>query len=98
MASHWRFAMVRHSVTMLAALAALAVSAHVGAQAPVFKTEKVDIKGDGGTDYVSVEASSGRVFVSRSTHVMVVEGATGKVVGDIQNTPGVHGVGIASKA
>jgi DNA-binding beta-propeller fold protein YncE len=30
--------------------------------------------------------------------VMVVEGATGKVVGDIPNTPGVHGVGIATRA
>jgi len=38
------------------------------------------------------------VFVSRSTHMMVVDGATGKVVGDIPNTPGVHGAGIATKA
>jgi DNA-binding beta-propeller fold protein YncE len=29
---------------------------------------------------------------------MVVDGATGKVIGDIQNTPGVHGVGVATKA
>ena len=38
------------------------------------------------------------MFVSRSTHMMVVEGATGKVLGDIPNTPGVHGAGIATKA
>ena len=68
------------------------------AQAPKFKVEKFDIKGDGGTDYVSVESATGHVFVSRGTHVMVVEGSTGKVLGDIQNTPGVHGVGIATKA
>jgi len=30
--------------------------------------------------------------------MMVVEGATGKVLGDIANTPGVHGAGIATKA
>ncbi len=30
--------------------------------------------------------------------MMVVEGATGKVLGDIPNTPGVHGAGIATKA
>jgi DNA-binding beta-propeller fold protein YncE len=29
---------------------------------------------------------------------MVVDGATGRVLGDIPNTPGVHGVGIAAKA
>ena len=63
-----------------------------------FKVEKYDIKGDGGTDYIAVEAATGRAFVSRSTHVMVVDGATGKVVGDIANTPGVHGAGIATKA
>ncbi len=33
-----------------------------------------------------------------ATHMMVVEGATGKVLGDIPNTPGVHGAGIATKA
>ena len=73
------------------------VAAPVMAQAQNFKAEKFDIKGDGGTDYVSVEAATGRVFVSRGDHMMVVEGATGKVVGDIPNTPGVHGAGIATK-
>jgi DNA-binding beta-propeller fold protein YncE len=78
-----------------AVLLALGVTA---AAAPTFKTEKFDIKGDGGTDYVTVESATGRVFVSRGTHMMVVDGATGKVAGDIQNTPGVHGAGIATKA
>src|SRR5215831_7896449 len=67
-------------------------------RAQTFKVEKFDIKGDGGTDYVAVEPATGRVFVSRATHMMVVEGATGKVVGDIPNTPGVHGAGIATAA
>jgi DNA-binding beta-propeller fold protein YncE len=65
--------------------------------AQTFKVAKFDIKGEGGTDYVVAEAATGRVFVSRATHVMVVEGATGKVLGDIPNTPGVHGTGIVSK-
>src|SRR5882762_10236851 len=59
------------------------------ADAQTFKVEKFDIKGDGGTDYVAVEAATGRVFVSRGDHMMVVDGATGKVLGDIPNTPGV---------
>jgi DNA-binding beta-propeller fold protein YncE len=66
--------------------------------AQTFKVDKFDIHGDGGTDYVSVESATGRVFVSRTSHVMVVEGATGRVLGDIPNTPGVHGAGIATKA
>jgi DNA-binding beta-propeller fold protein YncE len=66
-------------------------------KAQTFKTEKFDIKGDGGTDYVAVEPATGRVFVSRATHMIVVDGKTGKVLGDIPNTPGVHGAGIATK-
>ena len=81
---------------------AVLLTASFAAPSPVtaqtFKVEKFDIKGDGGTDYVAVEAATGRVFVSRGTHMMVVEGATGKVLGDIPNTPGVHGAGIATKA
>jgi hypothetical protein len=82
----------------LAALAAITLAAPAVGHAQTFKVEKFDIKGDGGTDYVAVEAATGRVFVSRGTHMMVVDGATGKVVGDIPNTPGVHGAGIATKA
>src|SRR4051812_1512703 len=66
--------------------------------AQTFKVEKYDIKGDGGTDYVAVESATGRVFVSRANHMMVVEGSTGKVLGDILNTPGVHGAGMATKS
>src|SRR6185312_4202786 len=84
---------VRHAVICLAILAAPGFSA-----AQTFKVQKFDIKGDGGTDYVAVEAATGRVFVSRGTHMMVVDGATGKVVGDIPDTPNVHGAGIATKA
>jgi len=79
-------------------LSALTLAATSTAYAQQFSVQKFDIKGDGGTDYVAVEAATGRVFVSRATHMMVVDGATGKVVGDIPNTPGVHGAGIATKA
>ena len=90
--------MTRNSLTALAVLfaASLAVPNHGNAQ--TFKVEKFDIKGDGGTDYIAVEAATGHVFVSRGTHMMVVEGNTGKVLADIPNTPGVHGAGIATKA
>src|SRR3954470_8340249 len=91
-----RSPMTRRLITALAVLLVSGVAAPKG-QAQTFKVEKHDIKGDGGTDYVAVEPATGRVFVSRATHVMVVAGATGKVLGDIPNTPGVHGVGIATK-
>jgi DNA-binding beta-propeller fold protein YncE len=74
-----------------------ALAAARPAPAQTFKVDKFDIKGDGGTDYVAVEPATGRVFVSRSTHMMVVVGATGKVVGDILNTPGVHGAAMVTR-
>jgi hypothetical protein len=90
--------MARRSLAALAVLFASGFAAPTIGSAQTFKVEKYDIKGDGGTDYVAAEAATGRVFVSRGTHMMVVEGATGKVLGDIPNTPGVHGAGIATKA
>jgi len=90
--------MTTRSLTAAATmLASTFVAPHIG-YAQTFKAEKFDIKGDGGTDYVAAEAATGRVFVSRATHMMVVEGASGKVLGDIANTPGVHGAGIATKS
>ena len=83
---------------LLATLLVSACMAVIVLAQQTFKVEKFDIKGEGGTDYVTAEAGTGRVFVSRASHVMVVDGPTGKVLGDIPDTPGVHGVGIASKA
>ena len=89
--------MKRCVLTVLLVLVVAGFGAPRVGSAQTFKVEKFDIKGDGGTDYVAVEAATGRVFVSRSTHMMVVEGATGKVLADIPNTPGVHGAGLVTK-
>jgi DNA-binding beta-propeller fold protein YncE len=85
-------------ILILVGLCLAAAARPLSAGAQTFTVEKFDIKGDGGTDYVAVEPATGRVFVSRSTHMMVVDGASGRVVGDIPNTPGVHGAGFSTKA
>jgi DNA-binding beta-propeller fold protein YncE len=90
--------MKRYLLNVLAVVSLCGFAAPVIGNAQTFKVEKFDIKGDGGTDYVAVEPATGRVFVSRATHMMVVDGPTGKVVGDIADTPGVHGAGMATKA
>ena len=66
--------------------------------AQTFTVAKYSIGGDGGTDYLTAEPGTGRVFVSRSTHVMVIDGATGKVTGDIPDTPRNHGIALAPKS
>src|ERR1700737_4220915 len=90
--------MTRQILAACAFLVAASLAAPRAADAQSFKVEKFDIKGGGGAGSGAVEAGTGRVFVSRASHMMVVEGATGKVLGDISNTPGVHGAGLATKA
>lgn len=79
---------------MLLTLASLAATAqtHWG----VVKT--FPIGGDGGWDYVTVDAPGHRLFVTRTTHTMVVDSASGKVLGDITGQKGSHGVAIVAKA
>jgi len=67
------------------------------APAQSFKVTRFEIGGEGGTDYVTAEPGTGRVFVSRGTHAMVVDGSTGKVLGDIPDTPRMHGIGLVAK-
>jgi DNA-binding beta-propeller fold protein YncE len=87
------------SLTSLASLLAVAAVAWpIAAGAQAFKVARYTIGGEGGTDYLTAEPGTGRVFVSRSTHVMVVDGATGKVLGDIPNTPRNHGIALAPKS
>src|ERR1051326_4153452 len=58
---------------------------------------KYKLGGDGGWDYITYDAKGNRVFISRSTHVMVVDASTGNVIGDIPDTQGVHGIAIADE-
>jgi len=79
------------------AAAACTIALASGASSQTYKTQKFNIGGEGNFDYLTADAASGRVFVSRGTHVMVVDGATGKVLGDIKDTPRVHGIVLAPK-
>jgi DNA-binding beta-propeller fold protein YncE len=76
-------------MTMLLAAVALAA----GSGYHVVTTYKVG--GDGGWDYLTTDAEARRVYISRGTHVMVLDADSGKSVGDIADTPGVHGIALA---
>src|SRR5215471_4917918 len=54
------------------------------------------IPGSGGFDYVTLDESSRRLYVSHATQVDVLDADNGKVIGTIGDTPGVHGTAIAS--
>jgi DNA-binding beta-propeller fold protein YncE len=55
----------------------------------------IKIGGEGGWDYLAVDAAARRAYVSHATHVAVVDIDSSKVVGDIPDTPGVHGIALA---
>lgn len=88
---------MRFILSRAVVIAAASAAPHIAA-AQTFTTAKFNIGGEGGTDYLTADSATGRVFISRGTHVMVVDGATGKVVGDIPNTPRVHGIAFARAA
>jgi YVTN family beta-propeller protein len=63
---------------------------------PYHVADTFKVGGDGGWDYVAVDPDAKRLYVPRGTRVMVLESDTGKAVGEIPDTQGVHGVAIAS--
>jgi len=59
--------------------------------------KKLQLGGEGGWDYLTVDSAARRLYISRGTHVMVVDLDTDKLVGDIPDTQGVHGIAIADE-
>ena len=57
--------------------------------------KRLKVGGAGGWDYLTVDSAARRLYISRSTHVMVVDLDSEQVVGDIPNTQGVHGIALA---
>jgi len=68
-----------------------------GLRAQTFTVKKYSIGGEGGTDYLTAEPGTGRVFVSRGFHVMVLDGNKGTVIGDIPETPNTHGIALVQR-
>ena len=86
-----RFAARAIVLLTLLLLATAAASAAGG-----FKVvRRLPLGGEGGWDYILADAASHRLFVTRGTHVAVVDMRTDSGVGDIPNTAGVHGVALA---
>lgn len=57
--------------------------------------KKIELGGNGFWDYLSVDDAARRLYVSHDTQVIVIDLNTSKVVGNIPNTPGVHGIALA---
>ncbi len=54
--------------------------------------KEIPVGGEGGWDYLSVDSTARRLYVSHATKVVVIDLEKDSVVGEITNTPGVHGL------
>ena len=67
------------------------------ADGPYHFIKEIPVSGEGGWDYCSVDSAGQRLYVSHGNEVVVIDLARDQVVGVITNTPGVHGIAIASE-
>ncbi len=57
---------------------------------------RIPVGGDGGWDYLRVDPDAKRIYIARGDHMMIVDETSGKVVGDLPNTKGIHGTALAT--
>jgi len=82
---------IRNTITAIGCAAALAYAASG------YKVlDKLPLPGAGGWDYVTLDSDARRLYISHSTQVEVINPDTGKAIGVIADTPGVHGIAIVS--
>ncbi len=85
---------MRHSLALfLIVLGAATVGA--AAEAPYHLIKEIQIGGEGGWDYISVDSQAHRLYVSHATKIVVVDIDEGKIIGEIPETTGVHGFALA---
>lgn len=80
-----------HSALLALSFAILMVQGGTGYKVQ----DRYPVPGNGGFDYVTLDSAARRLYLSHGTQVDVVDADTGKLLGTIPDTPGVHGVAIA---
>src|SRR5258707_3629364 len=91
--------MVRLTLALSASLLLVLVS-RAGAQDPTArydKIHKIELGGEGGWDFLEVDAANRKLYVARGTRVVVIDLESEMVIGEIPDTPGVHGIAFVPK-
>src|SRR5262245_44287885 len=89
--------MIRITSILLLAVLWLGVGLLGSADSPASEykvLKKYQIGGDGGWDYLTMDSSARRLYIARANRVTVLDVETGKVVGEVPNTPGIHGIAL----
>ncbi len=79
-------------VSLILVAAMVALAAATGADYKVVNIWKLG--GDGGWDYLTADSDGHRLFIARATRVMVIDTESGKQIGEIPDTAGVHGIAL----
>lgn len=82
----------------LIAVVLFALASSVAAQGTWAVEKTFHIGGEGGMDYITLDAANHRLYVPRSTHTMVIDADSGKVLGDIPGQKHNHGVAVVPEA
>jgi YVTN family beta-propeller protein len=87
---------LKHSRVLVSAALLLCLVPLRAAEGPYHFLKEITVGGEGGWDYLSVDPAAHRLYVSHGNEVVVIDTATDTVVGHIADTPGVHGLAVAS--
>jgi DNA-binding beta-propeller fold protein YncE len=98
---------MRNTITLLAGIGVLTLAAvlftgtfcgaagQAAGAAGYHIIKTVPVGGEGFWDYLSVDSSTRRLYISHGTHVQVMDIDSYSLVGDIPDTQGVHGIALA---
>jgi len=85
----------RSARLLLTLIAGTLVGRPAGADEPYHFLKEIPIGGEGGWDYLSIDSGARRLYATHATKVVVIDLDKGEIVGEIRDTPGVHGFAIA---
>jgi DNA-binding beta-propeller fold protein YncE len=83
------------TIAVLMILSALPSCGLFAAEGTYSFITKIDVGGEGGWDYASVDSAARRLYVTHGTKVVVIDMDKNTVVGEVTDTPGVHGFALA---
>jgi YVTN family beta-propeller protein len=89
---------MKKTISILSIAALVSVSTIAKAQTSSYKiANKFKVEGDGGWDYLISDDETGRLYISHGMVVNIINEADGKLIGNIQDTKGVHGIALAKE-
>lgn len=83
------------SLLAVGLLALVTASPSQSPQGPYKLLKEIPVGGEGGWDYLAVDQFARRLYVTHATKIVVIDLDKEAVVGEIGETPGVHGFAIA---